>query len=144
MQDAERKAIAHELHDEIGPHLFALRAKAAVLASRLKKDDLGDAAAAAISIRDQVEALQGHNRRILARLRPAALEELGLIEALKALVEQWRKDEPNVALEFSADRARRRIGRAGEPDGVSICAGGAHQRVPAFPRASYRSDPGVR
>ena len=42
MQDAERKAIAHELHDEIGPHLFALRARAAMLASRLKKDDLGD------------------------------------------------------------------------------------------------------
>ena len=103
MQDAERKAIAHELHDEIGPHLFGLRARAAVLASRLKKDDLGDVAAAAISICHQVEALQGQNRRILARLRPAALEELGLIAALKALVEQWRKDEPGVALEFSAD-----------------------------------------
>ena len=72
VQDAERKAIAHELHDEIGPHLFALRARAALLASRLK-DDPGDSAAAAISIRDQVEALQGHNKRILARLRPAAL-----------------------------------------------------------------------
>ena len=103
VQDAERKAIAHELHDEIGPHLFGLRARAAVLASRLKKDDFGDVAAAAISICHQVEALQGQNRRILARLRPAALEELGLIAALKALVEQWRKDEPGVALEFSAD-----------------------------------------
>jgi two-component system sensor histidine kinase UhpB len=103
VQDAERKAIAHELHDEIGPHLFGLRARAAVLASRLKKDDLGDVAAAAISICHQVEALQGQNRRILARLRPAALEELGLIAALKALVEQWRKDEPGVTLEFSAD-----------------------------------------
>jgi two-component system sensor histidine kinase UhpB len=82
VQDAERKAVAHELHDEIGPHLFALRAKAAVLASRLEKDGLGlGDAAAAISIRDQIEALQGHNRRILARLRPVALEELGLIEA---------------------------------------------------------------
>jgi two-component system sensor histidine kinase UhpB len=103
VQDAERKAIAHELHDEIGPHLFGLRARAAVLASRLKKDDFGDVAAAAISICHQVEALQGQNRRILARLRPAALEELGLIAALKALVEQWRKDEPGVTLEFSAD-----------------------------------------
>jgi len=111
VQDAERKAIAHELHDEIGPHLFALRARAAVLASRLKKDDLGDAAAAATSICDQVEALQGHNRRILARLRPAALEELGLVAALKTLVEQWRKDEPDVALEFSADA---RVGELGE------------------------------
>ena len=33
--DEERKAIAHELHDELGPHLFALRANAALLADRL-------------------------------------------------------------------------------------------------------------
>jgi two-component system sensor histidine kinase UhpB len=31
------------------------------------------------------------------------LEELGLLEALEALVEQWRDDEPNVALTLSAD-----------------------------------------
>jgi two-component system sensor histidine kinase UhpB len=111
VQDAERKAIAHELHDEIGPHLFALRAKAAVLAASLEKEGRGDATAAAISIRDQVEALQGHNRRILAHLRPVALEELGLIEALRALVEQWRDDEPNVALAFSADA---RVAELGE------------------------------
>jgi two-component system sensor histidine kinase UhpB len=111
VQDAERKAIAHELHDEIGPHLFALRAKAAVLASGLEKEGLGDAATAAISIRDQIEALQGQNRRILAHLRPVALEELGLSEALRALVEQWRKDEPNVALTFSADA---RVAELGE------------------------------
>ena len=30
--DEERQLIAHELHDEFGPHLFALRASAAVLA----------------------------------------------------------------------------------------------------------------
>jgi two-component system, NarL family, sensor histidine kinase UhpB len=111
VQDAERKAIAHELHDEIGPHLFALRAKAAVLASSLEKEGRGDATAVAISIRDQVEALQGHNRRILAHLRPVALEELGLIEALRALVEQWREDEPNVELAFSADA---RVAELGE------------------------------
>ena len=70
-----------------------------------------NAVEAAISIRDQVEALQGHNRRILARLRPAALEELGLIAALRALIEQWRKDEPDVALALSA---RERVADLGE------------------------------
>jgi two-component system, NarL family, sensor histidine kinase UhpB len=88
-----------------------LRAKAAVLASSLQKEGRGDATAVAISIRDQVEALQGHNRRILAHLRPVALEELGLIEALRALVEQWREDEPNVELAFSADA---RVAELGE------------------------------
>jgi two-component system, NarL family, sensor histidine kinase UhpB len=113
-QDEERKTIAHELHDQIGPDLFALRAKATMLAARLQKT--GDSeAAAAISIRDQVETLQSHNRRILARLRPAALEELGLVEALRALVEQWRQDDPNVSLVFSASE---RVGELGERESL--------------------------
>lgn len=111
VQDAERKAIAHELHDEIGPHLFALRAKAAMLGAQLQKVGDADAVEAANAIRDQVEALQAHNRRILVRLRPAALEELGLVAALRSLVEQWRRDEPDVALTLSAPE---RVGDLGE------------------------------
>ncbi len=111
VQDEERKAIARELHDEIGPHLFALRAKAAVLAARMQAGGDEDATAAAISIGDQVEALQGLNRRILARLRPAALEELGLLDALRSLVEQWRKAEPAVTLALSAPE---RVAELGE------------------------------
>ncbi|WP_294534218.1 histidine kinase [uncultured Rhodoblastus sp.] len=102
LQDEERKAIAHELHDEIGPHLFALRAGAALLAARLQAGGDPAAEAAAVSLRDQVEALQGQNRRILARLRPAALEEFGLIDALEILAEQWRKAQPGVALALSS------------------------------------------
>ncbi len=100
--DEERKAIAHELHDELGPHLFALRANAAMLANRL--DSVGDegAARAAVAIGDQVEALQRQNRRILANLRPAALEELGLTAALHALVEHWRRTKPEVTLVLTA------------------------------------------
>ena len=97
--DEERKAIAHELHDELGPHLFHLRANAALLADRLGH---GAGAEAAVAIRDQVEALQRQNRRILANLRPAALEELGLAAALRALAEHWRRAEPDVALDLTA------------------------------------------
>jgi two-component system sensor histidine kinase UhpB len=102
LQDEERKAIAHELHDEIGPHLFALRAGAAMLAARLQAGADPAAEAAAVSLRDQVEALQGQNRRILARLRPAALEEFGLIDALEILAEQWRKAQPGIELALSS------------------------------------------
>jgi two-component system, NarL family, sensor histidine kinase UhpB len=101
-QDDERKMIAHELHDEIGPHLFALRAQAAMLAARMRAKGDEDSGAAATALCGQVEALQGHNRRILARLRPAALEEYGLLEALKILVEQWRRTEPAVTVALSA------------------------------------------
>jgi two-component system, NarL family, sensor histidine kinase UhpB len=99
--DEERRLIAHELHDEFGPHLFALRASAAVLAKTI--GDQPAARAAASAIEAQVGALQGQNRRILADLRPAALEELGLIEALGALVAHWRRADPKMAVTLDID-----------------------------------------
>ncbi len=99
--DEERQVIAHELHDEFGPHLFALRASAAVLAKKIGDDPAARASASAIEA--QVEALQGQNRRILADLRPAALEELGLAEALEALIAHWRRAEPGVDVALDVD-----------------------------------------
>jgi two-component system sensor histidine kinase UhpB len=99
--DEERQLIAHELHDEFGPHLFALRASAAVLAKTI--GDQPAARAAASAIEAQVGELQGQNRRILADLRPAALEELGLIEALGALVAHWRRADPKMAVTLDVD-----------------------------------------
>jgi two-component system, NarL family, sensor histidine kinase UhpB len=99
--DEERQLIAHELHDEFGPHLFALRASAAVLAKTI--GDQPAARAAASAIEAQVGELQGQNRRILADLRPAALEELGLVEALEALVAHWRRADPKMAVTLEVD-----------------------------------------
>ena len=100
--DEERRAIARELHDETGPHLFALRANAVALATRLAAGDEA-AATQARAIGETVESLQKQNRRILANLRPAALDELGLSFALEALVEQWRRLQPDVAIDLAAD-----------------------------------------
>jgi two-component system sensor histidine kinase UhpB len=99
--DEQRQLIAHELHDEFGPHLFALRASAAVLAKTI--GDQPAARAAASAIEAQVGELQGQNRRILADLRPAALEELGLVEALEALVAHWGRADPKMAVTLDID-----------------------------------------
>jgi two-component system sensor histidine kinase UhpB len=98
--DEERRAIARELHDETGPHLFALRAHAVALAAKLGE---GEAAGLARGISEAVEGLQKQNRRILANLRPAALDELGLVAALEALADQWRRLAPEVAVELHVD-----------------------------------------
>jgi two-component system sensor histidine kinase UhpB len=99
--DEERRVIAHELHDEFGPHLFALRASAAVLTKKL--DGIPEAQAAAAVIASQVETLQNQNRRILADLRPAALEELGLVDALGSLIAHWRRAEPAIDVSLGVD-----------------------------------------
>ncbi|MGJ5207723.1 histidine kinase [Bradyrhizobium sp. HKCCYLR20261] len=103
LQDLERKEIARELHDEFGPHLFALRAHASAL-MRLPEAAALDVAAMrrhGQAILDQVNAVQQFNRRILERLRPVGLAELGLREALGALVRLWRESRPEVAIATS-------------------------------------------
>ncbi|CAL79134.1 putative two-component sensor histidine kinase [Bradyrhizobium sp. ORS 278] len=103
LQDLERKEIARELHDEFGPHLFALRAHASALMRLPEADrlDVGAMRRHGQAILDQVNAVQQFNRRILERLRPIGLAELGLREALGALVRLWRESRPEVVIATS-------------------------------------------
>jgi len=95
-QEEERKTIAHELHDEIGPHLFALRANAALLRAAADESGLAAISPRAAAICAQIEALQETNRRILRRLRPPGLDDLGVGPALRSLVDGWRATQPEV------------------------------------------------
>ncbi|MBR0694774.1 histidine kinase [Bradyrhizobium lablabi] len=119
LQDSERKEIARELHDEFGPYLFALRAHAGAL-MRLSELDKPDATALrkhGNAILDQVNALQQFTRRILERLRPVGLAELGLREALGALVRLWSETHPDVEIESSISSV---LGEAGETADLTI------------------------
>jgi two-component system, NarL family, sensor histidine kinase UhpB len=119
LQDAERKEIARELHDEFGPHLFALRAHASSLmriadAQEVKPEALRKHGSA---ILEQINALQQFNRRILERLRPVGLAELGLREAIGALLGLWRESYPGVVIETAISRS---LGETGETTELTI------------------------
>src|SRR4029077_16571626 len=100
LQDAERKEIARELHDEFGPHLFALRAHASSLArtADMSQPDTAALRRHGAALRGPVNAVQQFNRRVPDRLRPVGLAELGLGEAVGALVRQWGESHPEVAI----------------------------------------------
>jgi two-component system sensor histidine kinase UhpB len=119
LQDAERKEIARDLHDEFGPYLFALRAHAASL-TRLAgtpEPDPGALRKHIAAMADQVNALQQSNRRVLERLRPVGLAELGLADALAALIRLWREANPDVAIETSISPS---LGACGETAELTI------------------------
>ncbi|KJC56751.1 histidine kinase [Bradyrhizobium sp. LTSPM299] len=119
LQDSERKEIARELHDEFGPYLFALRAHAGAL-TRLSEADKSDPVAFrkhGNAILEQVNALQQFTRRILERLRPVGLAELGLREALGALVRMWSETHPDVEIKTSISNA---LGDTGETADLTI------------------------
>jgi two-component system sensor histidine kinase UhpB len=119
LQDLERKEIARELHDEFGPYLFALRAHAGAL---MRLADVSEPASEALrkhggAILDQVNALQQFTRRILEKLRPVGLAELGLREALGALSRLWNESHPDVVIETSISGS---LGATGETADLTI------------------------
>jgi two-component system sensor histidine kinase UhpB len=119
VQDAERKEIARELHDEFGPYLFALRAHASSL---MRAADQGEPNTEVLrrhgsAILEQINALQQFNRRVLERLRPVGLAELGLYEAIGALLRLWRETHPGVVVQTAVSRS---LGATGETAELTI------------------------
>jgi len=119
LQDAERKDVARELHDEFGPHLFALRAHASALAQAAGAEapDIPSLRKHGDSILAQVNTLQHVNRRVLDRLRPVGLSELGLADALGALMRLWREANPGVTIKTSISPE---LGRPGDTAELTI------------------------
>lgn len=119
LQDHEREEIARELHDEFGPYLFALRVHAGAL-MRLAKTAAPDAEGVrkhGSAILEQVNDLQQFTRRILERLRPVGLAELGLRDALSALQRLWNESHPDVEIETTVSRT---LGETGETADLTI------------------------
>jgi two-component system, NarL family, sensor histidine kinase UhpB len=94
VQESERRRIARELHDEVGQTLTAMLLQIEGLATEVPDD-----------VRDEVEELRETARtgaedvrRIAQRLRPEALDELGLHSALLALTAGFA-DHAKVATE---------------------------------------------
>jgi two-component system sensor histidine kinase UhpB len=114
VQESERTRLAHDLHDEFGPTLFAVRAQAAMIA---RPGDATDSVAHARTILALADDLQALNRRILDNLRPAALHDLGLVAALGQLVEDWRARQPALRWRFVSRGAEP---EPGDPAGLAI------------------------
>jgi len=65
----------------------------------------------------QVNALQQFNRRVLEKLRPVGLTELGLREALDALLRLWGESHPDVVIETAIAPS---LGEIGETADLTI------------------------
>jgi two-component system sensor histidine kinase UhpB len=81
VQEAERRRVARELHDEVGQIFTAIMLQIEGLAAHVP-DELDDEIE---ELRETARAGATDVRRIASRLRPEALEDLGLHSALSAL-----------------------------------------------------------
>lgn len=94
VQEEERRLMARELHDEIGQHVAAIEMATVGL------DGVGGAAVESglMRVHESVAEIHRLSRRMIRRLRPAALDTLGLAGGLQVLIAQWRSSQPALSL----------------------------------------------
>ena len=95
VQEEERAGIARDLHDEVGPYLFAIQVDANVVAKSrdLEVRKLGG------TIRDAALHVQNHVKEILRQLRPVSSLDFGLEPAIADLIAFWSRRHPDIRFE---------------------------------------------
>jgi signal transduction histidine kinase len=98
VQEVERRHLARELHDEIGQALTAAKIN-------LQSAIAGASAAASAKLEDAtaiLDRLLGQVRQISLNLRPSILDDLGLVPALRSLLDE-RGRRTSVVTHFSVE-----------------------------------------
>jgi two-component system sensor histidine kinase UhpB len=104
LQDDERQDMARELHDELGPLLFGIRANTVALLESIPSGQ-AKLQTTAEGILQSVETLQQANRRILDRLRPLYIQELGLERSIQTLLQNVKAQAPDLKVTSQLDTA---------------------------------------
>ena len=84
LREEERRRIRRDLHDGLGPALAGLTFTLGAVRN-LASSDLERANTLLASATEQAQTMIGEVRRLIYGLRPPALDELGLVEALRGI-----------------------------------------------------------
>ncbi|MBI3175338.1 MAG: hypothetical protein HYZ25_16570 [Chloroflexi bacterium] len=100
-REEERRRLRRELHDGLGPTLASLLQRVDALRLNIAKDPQ-KAGQMAEELKKQVKGTVAEVRRMAYELRPPALDEFGLVDALR---EQLRQIQPEGGLRISLEAA---------------------------------------
>jgi signal transduction histidine kinase len=114
VQEAERRRISRELHDDLNQKIATL----SLSISQLKRKvplQAGELVAELDQLRKTANGLTDEVRRLSHQLHPAVLEHLGLVPALESYIASFG-DEEQIKVQFTAEIGAERI-----PFQTSIC-----------------------
>jgi two-component system, NarL family, sensor histidine kinase UhpB len=97
--EEERRLIAHELHDEFGQSVTAIRSLALAIAGQGGARDPATGEAALL-ISDEAARLYDAMHSLIPRLAPLSLDTLGLSATMDNLVRDWRRRHPGISIDL--------------------------------------------
>jgi two-component system sensor histidine kinase UhpB len=95
--EEERRVIARELHDELGQLITAVKSMGLAIVQRTDKGDERVSTAARLIV-DTAGRMYDAVHELIPRLRPFALDNFGLADALQDLAADWKFRHPEVEL----------------------------------------------
>jgi two-component system, NarL family, sensor histidine kinase UhpB len=99
MQEYERKALARDLHDELGQTLNAIKLDAVSIRETLSGQP--EAHGTACAMIDSIDRVYDVVTGLIRELRPVAFDDLGLAAALEHCVNEWRSRLPLARIDMS-------------------------------------------
>ncbi|MDH5766736.1 MAG: PAS domain S-box protein, partial [Gammaproteobacteria bacterium] len=105
VQEEERRYISRELHDQLGQSMTAIQADAELICDLVENDNS--------KIETSARAIQAVSSDVydvvhsmMRRLRPAILDDLGLVAAIEAELQSWQLRYPATECKFSNNCAQ--------------------------------------
>jgi signal transduction histidine kinase len=87
LQEQERQRIARDIHDDLGQQVTAMRMKLEWLAGVAKGHPAVQAGVS--TVQEAATRIDRHIDFLMRALRPAGLDDLGLVSALDQMVQEW-------------------------------------------------------
>jgi signal transduction histidine kinase len=100
-REEERRRLRRDLHDGLGAQLAGLNVQAGTL-RRLIPRDLDAADEVVVELGDELRSAIADIRRLVYNLRPPALDDLGLAEALRRLAERYGSEGEQLRVSVEA------------------------------------------
>ena len=96
-REEERRRLRRDLHDGLGAQLAGLNVQAGAL-RRLIPQDPDAADDLVVELREELRSAIADIRRLVYNLRPPALDDLGLVEALHRLAERYGSEDEQLSV----------------------------------------------